>query len=79
MHTDEARAKLIAWMELENMTGDNLAEAMDVDPGYISMIRLGKRPVTPSFRWKFGERFGFDLALKLFGKREAGGHAVHSR
>jgi len=55
------------WMKLEGMTDRKISEALGVDPSYIFRIRKGTRNMSDSLKWRFGEVFGFELAVKLFG------------
>ena len=54
------------WLKLEKLTDRQVSAALGVDPSYIWMIRTGKRDMSDSLKWRFGEVYGFDLAVKLF-------------
>ena len=62
----EYAKRLDAWMMLEGYTDRTLAEALGIDNTYVWYIRHGKKPVTDMFKWRFAERFGFELTNRLF-------------
>ena len=45
-----------------------LADKLAVDRSYICLLRLGKRPVTDAFRWRFATVYGFEMTVNLLGE-----------
>ena len=62
---NEPGARLDAWMKLETWSDTRLAAALEMDRSYIYRLRTCQRPISDSFRWQFGRRFGLDLAQRL--------------
>jgi len=60
--------RLASWMEITKTTDRMLADKLAVDRSYICLLRLGKRPVTDAFRWRFATVYGFEMTVNLLGE-----------
>lgn len=63
--------KFAAWMQFEGNTDSSVAKRVGVGTVYVWKLRHGKVALSPSFAWKFGRAYGFDLAQKLFANEAA--------
>jgi transcriptional regulator with XRE-family HTH domain len=61
----EAKDKLTVWMQSHRMTRDDLAKGLGLSSNFLWRILSGNRPMTDSFRWKFGMVYGFDIAVRI--------------
>jgi transcriptional regulator with XRE-family HTH domain len=59
--------QLLAWKEQQGLSVTELARRLGLDPGYISRILNGERPVGDAFVGRFAQVFGFDEAARVFG------------
>ena len=66
LNQDAAIKRLRSWMELENITTLDVADRTGIHRSHILKVISGATPISPSFCWKFGQAYGFDLARKLF-------------
>lgn len=58
--------KLKAWMAENGLGNSQLAERVGVTRELVWLFASGKREITGTFKWKFGEVFGFDAAQAVF-------------
>lgn len=58
--------KLAAWMHLEGIGATEVARKMGITQVHVWKIQHGILEASPSFAWKFGRAYGFELAVKLF-------------
>ncbi len=58
--------QLARFMQERNLTQAELARQLQVTPELVSLVLNGKRPITGTFRWHFGQAFGFDTAQQVF-------------
>lgn len=63
-----------AWMRIEGNSDASVAKRVGVGVEYIWKLRTGKAALSPSFAWKFGLVYGFDLAKRLFTDTETNSH-----
>lgn len=61
------REALVTWMDEHNITSSQLARATGFTYVYIYMLRAGDRVPTESFKWRFANAYGHDVAQRLFG------------
>lgn len=64
--TANASERLAQWMELMRLNDRQVAERVGIDTAYVWRMRTGKRPVSGDFMWRFGQKYGFDVARGLF-------------
>lgn len=62
--------RLYKFMQERGFSQSELARQMGYTSELISMMLSGKRPISNSFRWRFGEVFGFEIAQQVFGELE---------
>ena len=62
--------KIEAFIHEKNMSMTRLAEVLDYDVSYISLVVNGKRPITDAFRWRWLEAFGPSALRVLNGDSE---------
>jgi len=55
------------WMNENNIESSTLAEMLGVSYEYIYKLRNNKADMGAGFKWRFGQRFGFELAKQMFG------------
>ena len=58
---------LRAWMATRNMTQRQLADALGMSEATVSLFVNNVRRTSGGFRWRFANRYGFDVAQGLFG------------
>ena len=54
------------WLAEKGMTIVDLSDALGWRYNYTADMVRGGRNVSPAFRWRFGEVYGFDHAMALF-------------
>jgi len=58
--------RLAGWMAEQELSNPGLAEHLGLHRSYVYMIAQGQRPITNTFRWRFAEVFGHELAQTMF-------------
>ena len=59
--------KLLAeWMEHNGFTNRTLAGELGFTYDLLYAVTNGKRPISDGFRWRFAQRFGWDVAQSIF-------------
>lgn len=67
MSDQTERERLLAWMQAHNLDHRTLGRSMKFSPTFIYGYLGGAWSMSNSFRWAFGQTFGFDVAQSIFG------------
>lgn len=69
---DNAASNLREWMDAQNppVKVPEIADRMGWRYQGVWEIVAGRRAMSDGFKWRFGEVFGFDVAVKLFTEKE---------
>jgi len=63
--------RLDAWMKEQGFSNPDLAEHLGFHRSFVYLIAEGQRPITSTFKWRFAEKFGHELAQEIFSENDS--------